>query len=128
MFSPTERQVQIIDDLQRFFRFGEWNAKRGLETDCRCEYCGRDLLASFNDYDTWQIDHVYPSAKGGKHEYENMAVCCRTCNFLKRDYVPSGNSRNERVADARREIQVRCAQREAELSKLRLLVRGKDNP
>jgi len=120
----VEQEAKIVEELQRFFRFGEWNAKRGLQTGCRCEYCDRDLLASFNDYDAWQIDHVVPSSKGGKHEYENMAVCCKTCNFLKRDYFPIGETRDERVSDARRHIQELRAAREAELVRIRELVRG----
>ncbi|WP_278620265.1 HNH endonuclease [Ectopseudomonas oleovorans] len=120
----NEQDDRVVEELQRFFRFGEWNAKRGLQTGGRCEYCDRDLLASFNDYDSWQIDHVMPSSKGGKHEYENMAVCCKTCNFLKRDYLPSGETRDERVADARRHVQALRVVREAELARVRALVQG----
>lgn len=119
-----EKNSQVVEDLQRLFRFGEWNAKRGLESGFRCEYCNRDLLASFNDYDSWQIDHVIPSSKGGIHEYDNMAVSCKTCNFLKRDYLPTGETRNERLADARRHVQELREMREDELSQIRELVRG----
>lgn len=119
-----DKNSQLVEDLQRLFRFGDWNAKRGLESGFRCEYCNRDLLASFNDYDSWQIDHVMPSSKGGIHEYDNMAVSCKTCNFLKRDYLPTGETRNERLADARRHIQELRVMREAELSQIRELVRG----
>jgi 5-methylcytosine-specific restriction endonuclease McrA len=120
----AEEESQLVEELQKFFRFGEWNARRGLQTNCKCEYCDRDLLASFNDYDAWQIDHVIPSSKGGKHEYENMAVCCKTCNFLKRDYLPQGSSREEQVADARHYVQELRRAREAELERLREHVRG----
>lgn len=119
-----EKNSQVVEDLQKLFRFGEWNAKRGLESGFRCEYCNRDLLASFNDYDSWQIDHVIPLSKGGIHEYDNMAVSCKTCNFLKRDYLPTGETRNERLADARRHVQELRVMREAELSQIRELVRG----
>jgi 5-methylcytosine-specific restriction endonuclease McrA len=121
---PPEERSNIIQELQKLFRFSEWTAKRGLETDCRCEYCDRDLLASFNDYDSWQIDHIYPSSKGGKDQYENMAVCCKTCNFLKRNYVPTGVTREEQIADARHYIQSKREMREAELGRIRILVRG----
>lgn len=119
-----EQQSLIIEELQKLFRFGEWNAKRGLETDCHCEYCGRDLLESFNDYDSWQIDHIYPSSQGGKHEYDNMAVCCKTCNFLKRDYTPTGTTREERVADAKSHVDKKRIARNQELQRIRMLVRG----
>ena len=119
-----EQQTQVIEELQKLFRFGEWNAKRGLETNCHCEYCDRDLLASFNDYDSWQIDHIIPSSQNGKHVYENMAVCCKTCNFLKLDYIPNGNTREERVADAKRYLDTKRKTRNEELQRIRSLVRG----
>src|SRR5690606_42079744 len=99
---PKEQNDRVVEELQMVFRFGEWNAKRGLQTGGRCEYCGRDLLASFNDYDSWQIDRVMPSSKGGRHEYETIAVGCTTGEHLKRAYLPSGGGRDDRLADARR--------------------------
>lgn len=42
-----------------------------------CEYCGT-LVAG-------EIDHVIPLSRGGLHERENLAPCCRSCNRSKRD-------------------------------------------
>ena len=84
--------------------FGEWIATRGVETDFKCEYCDEDLLASLVSYYSMQIDHVLPKSHDGKHCFENMALSCKPCNLLKRDFVPSGSNREERVADARRHL------------------------
>jgi 5-methylcytosine-specific restriction endonuclease McrA len=54
----------------------------------RCEYCGTDLLRSVDDYFfNAQLDHIVPESRGGKTEPENLALACKTCNFLKRDAV-----------------------------------------
>lgn len=121
-YTPTYQQIQILDKLKPF-GFGEWSAWRGLEQDFRCIYCDRDLLASYNDYDSWQFDHIEPQSNTGKHEYENIAVCCKACNFLKRADVPKGNTREEQIADARRIIRERRLKQEVILAEIRHLVR-----
>jgi 5-methylcytosine-specific restriction endonuclease McrA len=55
----------------------------GIEQDFRCIYCGRDLLASIEDYDTWQFDHIIPVSKSGPDATTNKAVACKLCNFVK---------------------------------------------
>lgn len=44
-----------------------------------CSYC-----ATFcnNDY---QIDHIEPLTKNGKHELDNLTIACSTCNREKSD-------------------------------------------
>ena len=83
----TDLQTRIMNDLQKHHRFGEWSAKHGINQDFRCAYCDRDFLASFDNYDSWQFDHIIPSSRDGNHAYENIVVCCKTCNFLKREAV-----------------------------------------
>lgn len=57
----------------------------GLRAGFRCEYCGRPLLRSVEDYDSWQNDHVLPVSRGGSEDYvTNKALSCKTCNFVKR--------------------------------------------
>lgn len=41
-----------------------------------CQYCGdhgRDLT----------VDHVIPRCRGGRHTWDNVVTCCRTCNHRK---------------------------------------------
>ena len=105
--------------------FGEWIATRGVEADFRCEYCGEDLLASLGAYYSIQIDHVLPVSHDGPHCFENMALSCKPCNLLKRDFVPSGSNREERVADARRHLLVHRRARKSRLAEVREVV-GRD--
>ncbi len=48
--------------------------------DHRCQYCG--VVG-----DT--IDHIVPRSRGGRHEWENVAVACMACNLRKRDRTPA---------------------------------------
>jgi len=47
----------------------------------RCEYCGCYLLASDGEYLYGShVDHVVPGRGDG---FENLALACKTCNFIK---------------------------------------------
>lgn len=73
-----------------------------VRADFKCEYCGLDFLASFNECFNVQLDHIQPRSNGGSEEESNLAACCTTCNSLKWAYVPRGNNRQERIAEASR--------------------------
>lgn len=46
-----------------------WRAQQGI-----CARCGISLLAGY------EIDHVWPVARGGRHEFENLQLLCVRCN------------------------------------------------
>lgn len=50
-----------------------------------CAYCGRHIA----DVQDRHIDHVVPLAKGGAHEWENLAVTCQPCNQQKAAKMPT---------------------------------------
>lgn len=116
----------IVSTLVEDFGWSEEAARLGVRAGFRCEYCGRDLLASVDDYDAWQREHVIPPSKGGGDDLENLAVSCKTCNFLKRDFVPEGDDRHARVMSATKHIQVLRAGKLEEVSRIRTLVYGGD--
>jgi 5-methylcytosine-specific restriction endonuclease McrA len=58
----------------------------GKRAKFKCEYCGKYLLASYEDYDQWQIDHIVPD---GNNDPENLALSCKLCNFVKRHTSPT---------------------------------------
>jgi len=49
-----------------------------------CCYCGKHITSK-SDLET---DHVIPSSRGGKTNYENMVTCCHTCNQKKDNRTP----------------------------------------
>lgn len=96
--------ARLITELSAVGWFKESQLSVMLPADFRCEYCGQDLLASFNECFNAQSDHIVPKSKGGADTEWNLAACCTTCNSLKWDYVPHGESRDERIADAARYV------------------------
>jgi hypothetical protein len=55
-----------------------------LERDqYRCQYCGLDGLASFENALVMSVDFVVPRARKGKKDPRNLVACCRSCNMIK---------------------------------------------
>lgn len=125
MNTPDASTIAI---LKQVHGFGDLNIRLGFEQDFLCAYCDRDLLASYDDYDSWQWDHIHPQSQGGEDVDENIVVCCKACNFIKKAYVPSGETRSHLIADARSYIRSKREIREAKLSQLRILVRKETEP
>src|ERR1035438_3190753 len=99
----TDEEKRIIQELQPL-DVGGWHATHGLAQNFKCAYCDRDYVESYDAFYSLTLDHITPACRGGDHSEENTVACCRACNFLKHMYKPEGNSREERIADARRHI------------------------
>jgi 5-methylcytosine-specific restriction endonuclease McrA len=57
---------------------------RILERDqYRCQYCGLDGMASFDNALAMSVDFVVPRARKGKKDARNLVACCRACNMIK---------------------------------------------
>src|SRR5271170_2955913 len=57
---------------------------RILERDkYRCQYCGLDGGASFENTLAMSVDFVIPRARKGKKDERNLVACCRSCNMIK---------------------------------------------
>lgn len=112
---PTE----LERTLESRMGWGPLNCGSAVRANFHCEYCGKRMLSSLDHYYSWEIDHIIP---GGGDLPENCALACHTCNHLKHRYVPSGDSRDERIADARQEIRRLRSRKVAELQKVRSLL------
>ena len=53
----------------------------------RCQYCGLDGMASFEDSLIMSVDFVIPRARKGKKDPRNLVAACRPCNLLKGRHV-----------------------------------------
>jgi HNH endonuclease len=51
--------------------------------DYRCQYCGLDGRASFENALAMSVDFVVPRARKGKKDPHNLVACCRSCNMIK---------------------------------------------
>lgn len=59
-----------------------------LERDrYRCQYCGLDGLAAFENSLVMSVDFVVPRARKGKKEVSNLVTACRPCNLVKGNRV-----------------------------------------
>jgi 5-methylcytosine-specific restriction endonuclease McrA len=57
---------------------------RILERDrYRCQYCGLDGMANFENSMVMSVDFVVPRTRGGKKTASNLVAACRPCNTLK---------------------------------------------
>jgi len=48
-----------------------------------CPYCGKRMKYNGESNETPTRDHIVPKWTGAILEYNNLAVCCRICNFKK---------------------------------------------
>lgn len=49
----------------------------------RCQYCGLDGMASFENSLIMSVDFVIPRARKGKNKPSNLVTACRPCNVIK---------------------------------------------
>ena len=80
----------------------DWEVR--VRDKCTCCYCG---VYGINNFDIWLnlgIDHIVPSVRGGDDSADNKTVACFECNCLKGKFLPQGNNREERLADAVRHV------------------------
>ena len=62
----------------------EEEGMRILERDkFRCQYCGLDMMANFENAMAMSVDFVIPRARKGRKVPDNLVACCRPCNTLK---------------------------------------------
>jgi 5-methylcytosine-specific restriction endonuclease McrA len=49
----------------------------------RCQYCGLDGMANFENSLVMSVDFVIPRAGKGKKDPRNLVAACRPCNLIK---------------------------------------------
>lgn len=81
------RKAQCLTPISQEFYFMLFESQSG-----RCAYCSEPLVGKRH------LDHVFPIARGGKHEPKNLAWACPQCNISKHDKLyPSEWSGRQRV-------------------------------
>lgn len=75
----------------------------------KCEYCGKDMQDSLDNYLLKENDHINPK---GDEDVENYALSCRVCNSLKSDWNPvcvvgQDASRDDLIQAVKRELRER---------------------
>jgi 5-methylcytosine-specific restriction endonuclease McrA len=125
----------IKKELAEKYEWAPWQIKAGIRAKFKCEYCGKDLLESVDNYFwIWQIDHIKPTSKGGDDDYdkeqENLAVSCLTCNYIKSDWwdesILDSESRDDKVEHAKSYIKAKREEKAAFLDRMKGLIRKLD--
>jgi len=49
-------QSEAISRLKKELSWPDMQVQIGIRAGFRCEYCGKDLIASYEDYDLWQVE------------------------------------------------------------------------
>lgn len=114
--------------VRKVMATNKWSLEQlylGFKADFRCEYCGRDLLKSADDYKLWENDHIVRGAGDG---LENLALACLVCNCkFKNRWRPSGEggpgNRDALVAEAREYISLLRSEAERQVADLRATLR-----
>src|SRR5690606_20929098 len=81
--------MSISNDLMKTGKWSKTQADLAEEFMFKCAYCGKDMLSSVDNHSDWQSDHIVPASRGGSDDIKNLALSCRTCNFIKGRWAPS---------------------------------------
>ncbi|MCX6628008.1 MAG: HNH endonuclease [Candidatus Solibacter sp.] len=61
---------------------------RILERDLyRCQYCGLDAGANFENSLVMTVDFILPRARKGGKKPDNLVAACRACNVIKGHHI-----------------------------------------
>jgi len=83
----------------------------------RCQYCGLDGMASFENSLIMSVDFVIPRARKGKKDQRNLVAACRPCNLVKGRHVFSSfEEAKDYILKRREELRTEWA---AKMSQLR---------
>jgi len=83
-----------------------------------CQYCGKDGLASLDNWHDCTRDHVKPFSRGGVEDPSNVVTSCHYCNSIKGDRVFNS------LEDARAFVLARRAELQLDFEWVRRAVRG----
>lgn len=87
MREPIE---QLFDEVAKSgWSFG--TLKIWSESDFKCVYCDRDMIATLDACKIAKLDHILPQSRYPLllKESTNLALCCDVCNRLKRNWDPN---------------------------------------
>lgn len=73
--------VNVSPDFKHLDRISRYMLYR--RDGGRCAYCGKKLSIRESTK-----DHIIPRSKGGKDEWENLALSCFRCNTVKNNRTP----------------------------------------
>lgn len=67
--------------------WGEQTLELAIRANFNCEYCGQSIIDSVDNFYSIQVEHIIPQQKGGNDNFDNLAIACKNCNFIKRNWI-----------------------------------------
>lgn len=73
-------KIDVYDKISQPEYDNLFNSQNGF-----CAYCGKKMLTDGNPYgpNFYNLEHVYPVSRGGKHTLDNLVYSCHKCNMEK---------------------------------------------
>ena len=59
-----------------------------LRDNYTCQYCGTHAHELRHGVKSLTLDHVLPSSRGGRSNFDNLVTACKSCNWKKADLTP----------------------------------------
>lgn len=119
---------EIVEKLVATGYWGPLDAALGADANFECQYCGKNLLGSVDNYKEWQTDHLIPVSADGPDSKENYVISCRTCNFIKGRWNPAPRcaetepTREQLIAVSKEYIMGKRKEAENQLAEYRKIV------
>lgn len=126
-------EQEIIDKLVATRKWSPAAVRLGIRANFKCEYCGKDLLASVENYKEWNFDHIIPKKHGGTDDDENIAVACRTCNVSVKsrwnpaEHITGKPTRAKLISETREYIKLKRVELQKEITYFNSVVNNMDN-
>lgn len=122
-------KIETLIDKLRKYNWSSEQVQLAIRAKCKCEYCGKNMLESVDNYKLWQVDHIIPKSSRYENceEFENKAIACAQCNKdIKSRWNPAsqlgyGKSRDEYIKATKEYITNKRQEKEIELDKIREL-------
>ncbi len=88
MAKDYKKACRVFNDNPKMH--GHWLDEVWVQSDCKCEYCGIDLLVGAAVFRAQEGDHILPQAKykGLSNALANFAMACASCHKLKHKSNP----------------------------------------
>ena len=122
-------ELETLIEKLKSYNWSPEQVQLAIRAKCRCEYCGKNMLESVDNYKLWQVDHIIP--RSSRYEdcdnINNKAITCTQCNKdLKSRWNPAsqlgyGKSRDEYIKATKDYITNKRLEKETELEKIREL-------
>ena len=116
----------LTEELLKY-NWDKTNVKLAIRARCKCEYCGKNMLESIDNYKLWQIDHIIPKNLGYENceDFDNKALSCAQCNkdfkgkWKPKSLITDKTERTKNIQEITEYIKEKRSAKEKELNEIK---------